>query len=66
MERINNSCSIHNGDCVEFLKELKTGSVDTIITDPPYQYLKHELDVAFPEKTVFKEFYRVLKKVKKD
>ena len=50
-------------DCLKAMKmkEMKTGSIDCIITDPPYQYLKHILDVPFDEKVFFKECFRVLK-----
>lgn len=27
---------LHNGDCLKVLKELESGSVDAVITDPPY------------------------------
>ena len=29
---------LHNGDCVEILKSMPSGSVDLILTDPPYLY----------------------------
>lgn len=28
--------NIHHGDCLEVLKTLETGSIDAIVTDPPY------------------------------
>jgi site-specific DNA-methyltransferase (adenine-specific)/modification methylase len=28
--------TIHTGDCLEFLRTLPTGSVDAVVTDPPY------------------------------
>ncbi len=33
--------SIVNGDCFELIKELKTNSIDLILTDPPYNLAKH-------------------------
>ena len=32
----NNNVHLYNGDCFKILKSLKSGSVDCIITDPPY------------------------------
>ena len=28
--------TLHQGDCLEYLKTLKPGSVDAVVTDPPY------------------------------
>lgn len=53
---------ITQGDCIELMKGLKDNSVDLVITDPPYQYLKHKLDIPFDEKVLFAECKRVLKK----
>ena len=33
--------SIIQGDCFELIKEVKTNSVDLILTDPPYNLAKH-------------------------
>jgi DNA modification methylase len=61
---------IINGDCVEVMKTLPEGSVDLIVTSPPYgvgiAYDVHEDDVEFSEYEKFaKEWmsqaYRVLK-----
>ena len=27
---------LHKGDCLEVMKAIETGSIDAIITDPPY------------------------------
>ena len=44
---------ILNGDCVEVMKTLPEGSVDLIVTSPPYgvgiAYDVHEDDVEFDE-----------------
>lgn len=52
---------IFHDDCLNVLRNLETGSVDAIITDPPYGYLKHKLDCPFDAQAVFVECYRVLK-----
>lgn len=28
--------TLYNGDCLEYMKKIKTSSVDLIVTDPPY------------------------------
>ena len=53
---------IYNEDCVQGIKRIPTGSIDAILTDPPYLYLKNQkLDKEFDEDTLFKEWIRVLK-----
>lgn len=32
---------IIHGDCLEVLKGIPDKSIDAVITDPPYKYLKH-------------------------
>ncbi len=29
--------NLWNGDCIEFMKGLKDNSVDSVVTDPPYE-----------------------------
>jgi len=36
------------GDCLEVMKTLDTGSIDTVVTDPPYGIGKAEWDGVFP------------------
>jgi len=61
---------ILNGDCIEVMKTLPEGSVDLIVTSPPYgvgiDYDVHEDDVPFDEYLVFAknwltEAYNLLK-----
>ena len=53
---------IYNEDCLEGIKRIHSGSIDCILTDPPYLYLKNQkLDRPFDEKALFLEFKRVLK-----
>ncbi len=33
---MNDNCNIVNADCIQYLKEIPDGSVDFILTDPPY------------------------------
>lgn len=53
---------IYNEDCQEGIKRIPDASIDCILTDPPYLYLKNQkLDRPFDERTLFSEFKRVLK-----
>lgn len=55
--------NIFNQDCLEGIKSVPSESVDCILTDPPYLYLKNQkLERHFDEPQLFKEFKRVLKK----
>ncbi|WP_229092802.1 DNA-methyltransferase [Bacteroides finegoldii] len=53
---------IYNEDCQEGIKRIPDASVDCILTDPPYLYLKgQKLERPFDERSLFLEFARVLK-----
>nr|DAG12914.1 MAG TPA: adenine-specific methyltransferase [Caudoviricetes sp.] len=53
---------IYNEDCLEGIKRIPDVSIDCILTDPPYLYLKgQKLDRPFDEERLFSEFKRVLK-----
>ena len=56
--KINN---IYLGDCIQLLKEIEDKSIDAIVSDPPYRYLKHKLDQEFDEDIFVKECNRVVK-----
>ena len=61
--KINNKTEILKGDCTLLLQNIPSESVDAIITDPPYLYLKKQkLDKPFNEDVFFNEAKRVLKK----
>lgn len=50
------------GDCLQLIKEIPDSSVNCILTDPPYKYLKNQkLETDFDESTFFNEVKRVLK-----
>lgn len=58
----NEDIKLLHGDCVELMRDIDDKSIDAIITDPPYQYLKnHKLDIPFNESHFFAEVKRVLK-----
>jgi site-specific DNA-methyltransferase (adenine-specific) len=52
---------IFHDDCFNILKTIPDNSVDAVITDPPYGYLKHKLDCLFDAQLLFSECFRVLK-----
>jgi site-specific DNA-methyltransferase (adenine-specific) len=55
--------NIYHGDCIETVKQIPDGSIDCILTDPPYLYLKNQkLDRPFDETAFFGEAKRMLKK----
>ena len=58
-----NDIKLLHGDCLELMKDIPDKSVDCILTDPPYLYLKNQkLDRPFDEQAFFPECKRVLKK----
>lgn len=40
---------LHHGDCLQILPTLEAGSVDCVITDPPYNAINREGDARFRE-----------------
>lgn len=54
---------IYNEDNIDGMKRISDNSVDCILTDPPYLYLKNQkIERIFDEKIFFSECKRVLKK----
>lgn len=55
--------TIYHQDCITGMRDLPSDSVDCILTDPPYKYLKNQkLEVDFDEVEFFTQAKRVLKK----
>lgn len=53
---------IYNSDCLDFLPHIEDSSVDVILTDPPFLYLKNQkLERAFDEEEFFSQSKRILK-----
>ncbi len=60
--KINDNIEIKQGECTELLENLEDNSVNAIVTDPPYLYLKNQkLDIPFNEEKFFTEAKRILK-----
>lgn len=54
---------VHQGDCLELMKQLAIASIDTIITDPPYgiNFMAKKWDYDIPSVEIFGEMLRVAK-----
>ncbi|MEI0529784.1 hypothetical protein R4J00_14210 [Brachyspira intermedia] len=48
------NCILIKGNCEEVMEELESNSINAVVSDPPYLYLKHKLDIPF-EKTKYLE-----------
>jgi len=53
--------TVYHGRCEDVMESLESESMDAVITDPPYLYLKHKLDIPFDEDVVFENWHRLLK-----
>ena len=49
------------GDCLEKMKEIKSGSVDMVLTDPPYNTTKCKWDSIIPLGAMWEHLKRVIK-----
>jgi site-specific DNA-methyltransferase (adenine-specific) len=49
------------GDCLERMKEIESGSVDMILTDPPFGITQNEWDSIIPFTSMWVELWRILK-----
>ncbi len=49
------------GDCLERMKEIESGSVDAIITDPPYGTTACKWDSVIPLEPMWEQLNRVIK-----
>ena len=50
-----------NGDCLELMKSIPDGSIDAIITDPPYWTTACKWDSVIPFEPMWKELKRIIK-----
>jgi site-specific DNA-methyltransferase (adenine-specific) len=53
--------NIYQGDCFELIKGIPDGSVDCVITDPPYGTTENKWDKKVDLVALWKELYRVAK-----
>jgi DNA modification methylase len=57
---------IKQGDCLELMKEIPSGTLDLVLADPPYGTMKgiddkHEWDIVLPTEEMFCELSRILR-----
>src|SRR5690554_3004645 len=50
-----------HGDCLELMKEIPDGSVDAIITDPPYGTTACKWDSVIPFEPMWEQLKRIIK-----
>ena len=50
-----------HGDCIDRMKEIPDGSVDMILTDPPYQKTQNSWDSIIPLEPMWEQIKRVIK-----
>lgn len=53
--------SIYEGDCLEILKKLPSGSIDMVLCDLPYGTTQNRWDSLIDLKALWKEYHRVVK-----
>ena len=52
---------LHHGDCLEVMKSIPNGSIDAIITDPPYGTTACKWDSVIPFEPMWAELKRIIK-----
>lgn len=55
------SYTIHNGDCLELMRDLPDGSVDMILCDLPYGTTRNKWDAVIPFERLWDQYWRVMK-----
>ena len=58
---VTNEYSLLCGDCLERMKEIPDGSVDLILTDPPFGTTKCSWDYVIPFEPMWVELKRIIK-----
>ena len=51
-----------HGDCLELMKDIPDGSIDAIITDPPYGTTACKWDSVIPFDLMWEQLNRIIKK----
>tara|TARA_R110002020_G_scaffold295097_1_gene510814 strand:- start:30 stop:785 length:756 start_codon:yes stop_codon:yes gene_type:complete len=52
---------LHNGDCLEVMKTIESGSIDAIITDPPYGTTTCKWDSVIDFNLMWEQLNRIIK-----
>ena len=53
--------NLMKGDCLEMMKSIPDGSVDLILTDPPYATTKNKWDSIIPFEPMWEQLKRIIK-----
>lgn len=54
-------CSLYHGDCLEAMKVIPDGSVDLVLTDPPYGTTACKWDSVIPFEPMWDQLKRIIK-----
>jgi len=57
----NSACKIYHGDCLEVMQRIPDGSIDAIITDPPYGTTACKWDSVIPFGPMWTQLKRIIK-----
>jgi site-specific DNA-methyltransferase (adenine-specific) len=52
---------LYNGDCLEIMKDIPDGSIDMVLTDPPYGTTACEWDSIIPLEPMWEQLKRIIK-----
>lgn len=56
-----NKIDLIHGDCLEKMKGIESGSVDLILTDPPYGTMACKWDSVIPFEPMWEQYHRIIK-----
>ena len=52
---------LYNGDCLKLMKDIPDGSVDLVLTDPPYGTTACKWDSVIPFEPMWEQLNRIIK-----
>ena len=58
---LNENTMLGQGDCLELMKYIFDGSVDMVLTDPPYATTKNKWDSVIPFEPMWEQLKRIIK-----
>jgi site-specific DNA-methyltransferase (adenine-specific) len=61
MKTVIGNAELWHGDCLELMKDIPSGSVDAIITDPPYGTTACKWDSVIPLEPMWEQLKRIIK-----
>jgi DNA modification methylase len=60
-ERLQSNITLWQGDCLELMKDIPDGSVDLVLTDPPYGTTACKWDSVIPFEPMWEQLNRIIK-----